>query len=142
MVAWHSRLMDRLAFISGLQLQAIRPIDLVAFYRRLPPRIPSGSSDGHAAARGSVGDRLAVLNAHTLGRDADLRVPIDVEEITAQLADRLARFSSADWAGGNPTMLDAARQTLGEILADIREATDDAGTGDDDPEDGSTDWDD
>ena len=115
--------MERDAFVVGLRLESIRPIDLVSFFRGLPRRLPAGSSEEHVEARNSVEDRLAVLNAHTLRRDADLRVPVDVEDITGQLADRLERFSSADWATGSPSMLDAARQTLAEILADIRSAT-------------------
>ena len=56
----------------------------------------------------------------TLGREPDLRVPVDIEEMSATVADRFERFSSADWARGNPSHLDAARQALAEILAELR----------------------
>ena len=112
--------MDRDAFIASLKLDTIRPIDLVSFYRGLPRRVPQGSSDEQVAARTAIEQQLALINAVTLGREPDLRVPVDIEDMTATVADRFERFSSADWARGNPTYLDVARAGVGEILAEIR----------------------
>ncbi len=127
--------MDRDQFIAGLKLSSIRPQDLVTFFRGLPRRVPGGSGDEQVAARENIEQHLSVLNAHTLGREPDLRVPVDVEEISAQLADRLGRFSSADWGRGSPTLLDASRQSLAEILFQIRLAKGEADDADPDEDD-------
>ena len=95
-------------------------MDLVTFYRGLPRRVPRGSSEAQVAARQVIEQQLATANAVTLGREPDLRVPVDIEEMSATLADRFDRFSSADWARGNPSNLDAARNALAEILAELR----------------------
>lgn len=118
--AGQTRRMDRASFIASLRLSTIRPMDLVAFYRGLPRRVPGGSSDEQLAARKAIEEQLATVNAVTLGREPDLRVPVDIEEMSTTVADRLDRFSSADWARGNPTYLDSARSALAEILAELR----------------------
>lgn len=112
--------MDRASFIASLRLSTIRPLDLVAFYRGLPRRVPRGSDDEQVAARRAIEQQLATVNALTLGREPDLRVPVDIEEMAETVADRFDRFSSADWARGNPSNLDAARNALAEILAELR----------------------
>ncbi|MEM7286569.1 MAG: hypothetical protein AAF480_09480 [Actinomycetota bacterium] len=112
--------MDRASFIASLRLGTIRPMDLVAFYRGLPRRVPSGNDEEQVAARRSIERQLATVNAITLGREPDLRVPVDIEEMSTTVADRLDRFTSADWARGNPSYLDAARTALAEILAELR----------------------
>lgn len=112
--------MDRASFIASLRLSTIRPMDLVAFYRGLPRRVPRGNSDERVAARRVIEQQLTTVNAVTLGREPDLRVPVDIEEMSATIADRFDRFSSTDWARGNPSYLDAARNGLAEILAELR----------------------
>ena len=95
-------------------------MDLVAFFRGLPRRVPGGSGDEQVAARRAIEEQLATINAVTLGREPDLRVPVDIEELSTTVADRLDRFSSADWARGKPSHLDSARNALAEILAELR----------------------
>lgn len=95
-------------------------MDLVAFYRGLPRRVPGGSGDEQIAARRVIEEQLATVNAVTLGREPDLRVPVDIDEMSETVADRLDRFTSADWARGKPSYLDTARQALAEILAELR----------------------
>lgn len=112
--------MDRASFIASLRLGTIRPMDLVTFYRGLPRRVPGGNTDEQVAARRVIEQQLSTLNAVTLGREPDLRVPVDIDELSATVADRLDRFTSADWARGNPSYLDAARNALAEILAELR----------------------
>lgn len=127
--------MDRASFIAGLRLHTIRPMDLVAFYRGLPRRIPRGASDDLVAARRSIEEQLATVNATTLGREPDLRVPVDIEDMADMIADRFSRFSSADWARGNPSNLEIARNGLAEILAELRILELDHDTHDDERED-------
>ena len=115
-----TRAMDRASFIASLRLNTIRPMDLVTFYRGLHRRVPRGNSEDQVAARRVIEQQLATANAVTLGREPDLRVPVDIEEMSATLADRFDRFTSADWARGNPSNLDAARNALAEILAELR----------------------
>lgn len=112
--------MDREAFIAGLRLDTIRPIDLVSFYRGLPARVPAPSTDDRKAARATIEEQLGRLNAHTLGREFDPRVPVDVDALAASLGDRFDRYGSDDWGSGSPTALDAARAALAEITLALR----------------------
>lgn len=105
---------------------------LYAFFGGVPRRLPGGDSDAAVGARASISRTLAELHAHMLGREVDHRVPVDIDEVTAKILDRMDRYSTADWERGQPSNLDASRQAMATIAALLRPG---GGSADDDEED-------
>ena len=97
---------------------------LRAFFGGLPGRVPKGDGDDAVAAREAISRSLAELNAHMLGREADHRVPVDIDAITEQILDRMKRYTTADWNRGNPPNLAAARSAMDTIAAQLRSGGD------------------
>lgn len=93
---------------------------LYAFFGGVPRRLPRGDSEAAAEARSSISRTLAELNAHMLGREADHRVPVDIDEITAQILDRMDRYTTADWNRGRPSNLEAAQGAMATIAQLLR----------------------
>ncbi len=88
---------------------------LEAFIRGVPRRVPAGSNDTAVAARTAIEGHLAELNAAMLGRDVDHRVPVDLDAMVLQVADRMDRYTSADWSRND--FLSFARQIADELAA-------------------------
>jgi hypothetical protein len=109
--------MDRQEYIRSLRLGGMNTQRIEAFVRGLPRRVPQGDDDDSAAVRQATEGRLAELNAQMLGRDYDARVPVDLDEMVATVADRMDRYTSADWSRNN--VLERARTMVGEIAADL-----------------------
>lgn len=91
-----------------------------AFFGGVPRRLPGGDSDAAVEARESIARTLAELNAHMLGREVDHRVGVDIDEITAQILDRMDRYTTADWDRGRPSNLLAAQRAMGTIAGLLR----------------------
>lgn len=88
-----------------------------AFVRGLPRRLPRGSDDASVAARARIETELAGLNAHMLGRELDPRVPVDLDAMVDQVADRMARYTSADWSrNATLTAAESACDAMAEAL--------------------------
>lgn len=110
--------MDRQEYIRSLRLGGMNTQRIEAFVRGLPRRIPRGDDEDSVAVRRATEGRLAELNAQMLGRDHDARVPVDLDEMVATVADRMDRYTSADWSRND--VLARARAMVGEIAADLR----------------------
>lgn len=89
-----------------------------AFFRGLHRRVPRGDSDASVAARRAIEHDLGALNARMLGRDHDARVPVDIDAMAIQIADRMDRYSSADWKRNN--VVGHARAAVDRIAAAVR----------------------
>lgn len=93
---------------------------LYAFFGGVPRRVPGGDSDAAVEARTAIARTLAELNAHMLGRDVDHRVPVDIDEITTQILERMRRYTTADWERGRPSNVRAAQQAMDAIARRLR----------------------
>ena len=93
---------------------------LYAFFGGVPRRLPAGDTDAAVEARDAISRTLAELNAHMLGREADHRVPVDIDEITEKILERMDRYSTADWERGRPSNLRAAQAAMATIAALLR----------------------
>lgn len=106
---------------------------LYAFFGGVPRRLPAGDSDTAVEAREAISRTLAELNAHMLGREPDHRVPVDIDEMTAKILERMDRYSTAEWERGRPSNLEAAQQAMATIAGLLRPGGD--SSVDDDAED-------
>jgi len=128
--------MNRDEFIRWLRLDNMSISAVGAFFRGLPARTPKGNGDEAVAVRAALEARLAELNAHMLGREADTRVAVDIEEMSLQISERMDRYTSSEW----DQFTDPIRQSVGEISADLRSVDPDTGSDNDpdnDPDDDS-----
>lgn len=102
---------------------SIKPINITTFFRSLPGRVPPGSAEGERAeARARIGFFAAELNALMLGREHDVRVPADIEALSAMIADRAERYTSEDWSTvvDGRSKLEHARGAVAAISAELR----------------------
>lgn len=95
-------------------------LQLYAFFGGVPRRVPTGDGDDVVEARAAIGRTLGELNAHMLGREFDHRVPVDIDDITAQILARMDRYTTADWERGKPSNLAAARRAMDLIAVLLR----------------------
>lgn len=108
---------------SGSWVASIKPVNITTFFRSLPSRTPPESAkDERGAARERILFLAAELNALMLGRPHDTRVPADLERLSAMIADRSERYTSADWSTvyDGRSKLEHARGAVAAISAELR----------------------
>ncbi|MEM7286570.1 MAG: hypothetical protein AAF480_09485 [Actinomycetota bacterium] len=97
-----------------------RTQQLYAFFGGVPRRLPNGGSDAAVEARAEIARTLAELDAHMLGREADHRVPVDIDVVVARILDRMDRYTTADWDRGRPSNLEYSEEAMTTIAAHLR----------------------